>query len=163
MTIVAITGTPGTGKTTIARLLHKKLKNSKIISIKSLSKKCSSEYDKDRRCWIVDIKKLQKTVLRMIKNTPTSNKQKLYIIDGHLSHLINFDIIILLRCNPKTLEKRLKKKGWSQKKIRENIEAEMVDVIKAEVLKTKRKYVEIDTTKKTPKKITNKLMKILKD
>ena len=62
MTLLAITGTPGTGKTTIAKLLHKKIKNSRIISIKSLAKKCSCGYDKKRGCWIVDEKKLRKEI-----------------------------------------------------------------------------------------------------
>jgi len=156
--ILSITGTPGTGKTIVAKILKKGIKNSKLIQIKSLLKKnrITCGYDKKRKSWIIDIRKLQKAITNM---TPYPNLA--YIIDGHLAHFVKSDYIFILRCSPKILEKRLKRKGWSKSKIRENVEAEMVDVINYEALKAKKskKIFEIDTTRKTPEAIAKTILR----
>ena len=70
-----------------------------------------------------------------------------WIIDSHLSHLLPpkiIDKVIVLRCDPTELERRLRKKGWSRKKIQENVEAEMIGLIAWEARKH-RKVLEIDS------------------
>ncbi|MDO8740160.1 MAG: AAA family ATPase [Candidatus Woesearchaeota archaeon] len=127
MKVIIVTGTPGTGKTTLAKKLSKRsgynyIDVSKIIK----GNKLEEGYDKKRKCRIVDIKKLNMVLIRLIQNS-----KKPPIIDSHLSHYLPkkyVDLCIITKCDLKTLEKRLKKKGYSKDKIRENLDCEIFDV-----------------------------------
>jgi len=146
--ILCISGTPGTGKTEIAKILVKQT-DANLISITEIIKKISCRYDTKRKTKIIDIKRLQKEVNKKIK--PGLN-----IIDGHLSHLLKNNLTVILRTNPVELRKRLQKKKWPEKKINENVEAEILGVISAET-----KGIEIDTSKKAPKKVAKEIEKAL--
>lgn len=138
--IIAISGTPGTGKSKIARQLAKKL-SANLIDIKRLLKKVPCRLDKKRKTKIVDPRDLQKAVNKeLVKGTN--------IIEGVLAHLLKADFVIVLRTNPRTLEKRLAKRNWSKAKIKENIEAEILDEITIEALGKHRRIFEIDTSKR---------------
>jgi len=69
MRVVIITGTPGTGKTTLAKQLAKKL-NFHYLDVNKIIKKykISEGYDKKRKTIIIDIKKLNKALINEIKN-----------------------------------------------------------------------------------------------
>ncbi|MBI4018958.1 MAG: adenylate kinase family protein [Candidatus Aenigmarchaeota archaeon] len=141
--IIAIAGTPGTGKTQVAKALSI-ITGFKIISTKSAALHGAvSGRDAMRKAMIVDPTKLQKAVNKMIKGDS--------IIEGMLSHLLKADIIVVLRCNPTEIQKRLKSRKWSARKIRENVQAEILDTITIEALGKRRKVVEIDTSKKSGK------------
>ena len=152
--IVSISGTPGTGKTAVAKILAKKL-GAKLISISKLLNELDCKWDKERRTKIIDIKDLQKTVKKHLV------KRKINIIEGHLSHLLNSDIVIILRCNPRVLEKRLKKKGWKKEKIKENVEAEILDEISHESMQ--KNACEIDTSSKKPAATAMLIERVLKN
>ncbi len=129
MVVIAVSGCVGSGKTTLAKKLSSLLSFSyvNLSTLRSLHK----EYDKKKKCWVVDIKELRKVVKGLI------NKEKDLIIDGHLSHYLNkrdVDLCILVRCDLKELQKRLKKRGYSVKKIKENLECEAFDLCTVEAL-----------------------------
>ena len=157
--IISISGIPGTGKTKVAKILAKKL-NINLISIKNLIKKekIPYKYDKKRKTKVVDPKDIQKAINKnLIKG---SN-----IIEGHLSHLIKSNFIFILRCNPVKLRRRLSKRGWTKKKIDENIQAEILDEITIEALQRRSKKVkifEIDTSNKKPQAVAKTIAQILK-
>jgi adenylate kinase len=150
--IISISGTPGVGKTSIAKILKKEL-DANLILLNALP--VPHAYDKKRRTKIVAISDLQKAAKKKIK------KGRLNIIDGHLSHLMVADMTVILRCRPDILEKRMKKKGWKKGKIIENIQTEILDSTTIEALGTKRKIIEIDTTKKSPKQVAMLIKKVL--
>ena len=83
------------------------------------------------------------------------------ILEGHVSHLLPVDTIIVLRASPKTLKERLAARGWSEVKIRENIEAEALDVILCEAVDTNKKVYEIDTTNMTPMQVKEAVLEII--
>ena len=56
------------------------------------------------------------------------------LIDGHLSHLLPIDAVVLIRCHPDILRNRLAERNYSQSKIDENVECELIGVIAAECL-----------------------------
>ncbi len=92
--------------------------------------------------YVVDFNKLQ----NYIDNT-YNNKN--IILDGHVSHLLNVDYTIVLRCAPNILFDRLQKRNYSENKIYENIGAECLDVCLIEALDNCNLVYEIDTTNKT--------------
>lgn len=152
--IIAISGTPGTGKTSVAKILTKLL-DGNLMSIKSLIKKHKIPYnfDKKRNTKEVSIRDLQKSVKKsLIKN-------KINIIEGHMSHFIPSDNLFVLICNPLILRKRLQKRRWSKKKIDENILAEILQIIQSE---SKNPYI-INTTTLESKKAAEKILKIIKN
>ena len=156
--IIALTGTPGIGKTTIANILKKKGYEVVGITKISLEKNYFIGFDKSRNSKIVDIEKLNKYIDKNYKN------DNIVIIEGHLSHLIKcVNKVIILRCKPDELEKRLLKKGWKKEKIKENIEAEILDVILCEAVEffSKKDIFEINTTKKSVICIANIINEII--
>jgi adenylate kinase len=140
--LVGVTGTPGTGKTSVCKLIQEY----KVIYLNSIVKnqKLISGRDKKRDTTIVDLEGLKKMISKFLKNSQDS----VTIMESHYSHLLNPDMAIVLRTNPKELAQRLKKKGYSREKIMENVEAELVDVILVEALESCKEVFEIDTTAK---------------
>jgi adenylate kinase len=144
--IIIITGTPGTGKTTLAKKTAKQ-KKLKYIDVNKIIKEnnISEGFDKKRKCEIIDTKKLNKSLIKMI------NEQKNLMIDSHLSHCLPkkyVDLCIVTKCDLKTLEKRLKKRKYSKSKIRENIDAEIFDTCRIEALESGHKVKVVWTDKK---------------
>jgi adenylate kinase len=146
--IIALTGTPGTGKTSVARELHL-ITSCHLIALTELleDKKISARFDRKRATWIVGAKNLRAAVRREIV------KGKTNLVDGHLSYLLKSDLVVVLRCRPDVLKKRLLKKKWPAAKIAENVHAEIIDVVTIETLQAhkKNRIIEIDTTRRTPK------------
>jgi adenylate kinase len=147
---IAVTGTPGVGKTSACALVG----SMRVVHVNDLVEELGvvSGYDRKRRTKEVDVKKLAKAVAKMDGDA---------IFEGHFSHMLGVDSAIVLRCSPKVLDKRLRKKRWPEKKIRENIEAEAVDVILVEALENVGTVCEIDTTRKTPKQVARAIERIV--
>lgn len=83
------------------------------------------------------------------------------VLEGHLSHLVSPDLAIVLRCNPRLLASRLRGRGWSEQKVRENVEAEAVDVILIEALEEGVPVFEIDTTDRGIEQVGAAILEIL--
>ncbi|HEY3421052.1 MAG TPA: adenylate kinase family protein [Methanomassiliicoccales archaeon] len=151
---LALTGTPGTGKSTVAKILASR--GLKIIELGDLAKekKLLERFDRKGGTYEVDVKKLD-LAAGEIGATGTT------ILVGHLSHLIASDLIIILRCRPSVLAERLRSRGYPERKVAENAEAEALDVILVESVETGREVYEIDTTIISPEETADAIMKIL--
>lgn len=139
---VAVTGTPGVGKTSACALVT----CMRVIHVNDLVDELGavSGYDRSRRTKEVDVPKLAEAVSKIEGDV---------ILEGHFSHLLHPDLVIVLRCSPAVLRKRLKKKGWNEKKIQENVEAEAVDVSLVEAVENSCEVCEIDTTRMKPSQV----------
>lgn len=144
--MIALTGTPGCGKSSVAEELRRR--GYKVISVKEFAEKhgCVQKEGEDV---IVDVEKL-------------SNFDFEGIVEGHLSHLLKPEIAIVLRCNPLLVKKRLLKRGWSYDKVMENVEAELIDVILVEALQKCEKVFEIDTTDMSVEEVSDAVERIMK-
>lgn len=160
--IIALTGTPGTGKSSSAKLLKKK--GFAVIELNSEIKKhrLYSSYDRKRKTYVADFGKIKAFLKKELKSKKYQSKTAL--IDSHLSHLLPASLVgaaVVLRCEPAILEKRLKRKGWSSGKIRENVEAEMIGLIEYEARKKHKKVFAVDATKIRPEQAAEKIIRIL--
>jgi len=149
--IVAVTGTPGTGKTSVCKLL----KGVTVIDLRALAEEHSELFsrDKKRKSLDVDVKVLKKLIPKSVGAT---------VLDGHLSHHMKPDFAIVLRCSPEVLAKRLAKRRWPKAKVRENLEAEAVDVILIEAMDSCNEVFEIDTTEMTPLQVSKAVAEIIR-
>ena len=131
MKVIAITGTPGTGKTTLGRKMARE-KGCKYVDVTKLVKenKLYDSYDRKKKAYDVDVKKLNRFLIKMILSE-TQKKTKCLLIDSHMSHYLPsryVDLCIVTKTDLKTLKKRLEKRGYSKSKVRENMDAEIFDV-----------------------------------
>ena len=126
---IFITGTPCTGKTTVSEVLSNNL-NCKLIKINDLA--IENDFvlgiDEDKGYKVIDIDALDDKVSQII-----CESDELLVFEGHLSHLCSgADKVIVLRVHPDILRERLEARGYSESKIRENLEAEALGVCSAE-------------------------------
>ena len=80
----------------------------------------------------------------------TKNSKNSLVLDSHLTHYLPskyVDICYITKCSIKELKKRLMKRRYSKEKIRENLDAEILDVCLMEALENKHRVKVIDTTK----------------
>jgi adenylate kinase len=129
MKIIIISGTPGTGKTTVSKRISEIL-GAAIISLNEItvSKKFILEYDKNRETYVVDFERLWPYILNQIEELNKINTT-LLIIEGHFSDFVPdelIDMAVILRCDPDILYKRLELRGYKPAKILENIQAEIL-------------------------------------
>jgi len=170
MKVIIVTGSVGSGKTTLSRKLAKKL-SFNYISVNKVIKdnKLSSGFDKKRKCKVIDVKKLNEVLISLIrnyekiiksieKNSLNKKIKKGIVIDSHLSHYLPkkyVDLCIVTKCDIKKLSKRLKKRGYNKSKVKENVECEIFDVCLNEAKSKKHKVVVVYTTKGIKNKIFN--------
>ncbi|MBK00377.1 MAG: hypothetical protein CMB48_05430 [Euryarchaeota archaeon] len=135
---IAVTGTPGSGKTSFCNY-----GNINSIKVLDLAKRYDGvvEESLSPELSLIDVDSLNEILTEEWEKPPESN----LFIDGHLSHNLPVDSVILLRCRPDVLESRLKNRNWSEEKIVENVECELLSTIAGE-LDDKISTIEIDTT-----------------
>ena len=149
---VAITGTPGTGKTTTASLLSR-LTGIPVYHISNLVHALKGEYDTARKVYCIDTQALRALFA----------PKKEFILEGLTAHYVPCQLCVVLRTSPKVLEERLKGKGYSGRKLKENVEAERLAVIATEVVENPPASVvaQIDTTTKTPEEVARLILECM--
>ena len=157
MPIIAITGTPAVGKTTVVEFFTDA--NFTVVSVKDLAKQygCKGDFDESTQSIDIDIHRLaEQFEADSLGDT---------IVDGHLSHFLEVDAIVMLRCNPSTLQERLAKRGYSEQKITANVEWEMVAGTWSEIIEFEldQPILELDTTNCDPIEIYEKINQWVND
>lgn len=154
--VIAISGTPGTGKSGVGQLLVKRL-DATLIELSHLAKEQQLLIGEDvkRDTLIADTEKLQHYLGNLIHESP-----KTYVIIGHFADEVPekiLEFLVVLRCNPITLTQRLRNRQWSQSKILENVQAEILgECTMQALLRHKRdKVFEIDTTEATLEEVVD--------
>ncbi|HET8686340.1 MAG TPA: adenylate kinase family protein [Methanosarcina sp.] len=155
--LIGLTGTPGTGKTSVSKFLEGK-RHWKVIHLNDLIKEkhLYTEIDEKRDAVIADMELVKQCLAEIING----REYEVIILESHLAHYIA-DIVIILRAYPPELKMRLKARGYSEEKIRENIEAEALDVILVEAFEWCEKVFEIDTTGKSIEETGQDIEKII--
>lgn len=150
--ICALTGTPGTGKSAVAALLARRGYHTVDLSAYAREHGFISGRDVARATDEVDVEALGRS-LRL--------DAKMAFLVGHFAHRLPANAVIVLRCRPAVLRKRLEARGWPPSKVRENVEAEAIDLITQESVKRTPRVYEVDTTDLTSEQSTAEVLGIL--
>ena len=160
--VIAISGTPGTGKSAVASLLADQL-NTETIELSQVVKDQRFHYgeDPDRGTLIANLEKLQEHLVGRFRDT-----KKLFVVIGHFADLVpeyHMKVLVVLRCHPVTLTERLRNRQWPLKKTLENIQAEILGECTYQGLAhhNRSKIFEIDTTNSTIEQVVLIIKKIL--
>lgn len=140
--MLGLTGTPGTGKKTLAPMVAAALG----VQALSINDAVSLAGAKRRRTPVeVEPAQARRAILRRSKGD--------CLVYGHLlaDVLQGRDVgrVVVLRCDPAVLKSRLTARGYPRKKVRENVEAELIGLIAA-TTRTRfggDKVAEVDTTR----------------
>jgi adenylate kinase len=162
--ILVITGGPGVGKHTSARLVAKKFRGSKIIDINKMliANNAILDYGDDNFGSGIDVKKAR----RLIDYETKIHRNNL-ILFGHLApYVVNpskISMAIVLRRSPYELISVYRKRHYGPEKTRENIASEILGITLFDSLKSfgKAKLAEIDTTGETPLQTLDKIVSLL--
>lgn len=141
-----ITGTPGTGKSSVADEL--KARGFSVLHLSETARDYVIEEDAARETRVIDEE-------RWVAEFPPFDG----FVEGHLAHLLPCDRIVVLRCRPDVLARRLGKRHYPEAKIRENLEAEALDVILIEALEEHppERILELDTTYRSIVEIADRI------
>ena len=145
---IALTGTPGVGKTTVGALAAQR--GWRVVDVKQWAHDAGAvvAHDAIDAADVIDVAKLVR-LARAEKGD--------VVYEGHLSHQLPVDVAWVLRCDPRILERRLRARGYSDAKIAENLEAEALDLILQEALATVPRVIQRDATKRTPEALIGEL------
>ncbi|PSN45946.1 Adenylate kinase isoenzyme 6 [Blattella germanica] len=123
---ILVTGTPGVGKSTLCEQLAERT-NFEWLEVAKLAKDCDcfEEYDPVYQCQVLNEDKLIDEMEDRMANGGV-------IVDYHGSDFFPerwFDIVFVLRTNNTTLYDRLTSRGYSGKKLEDNIQCEIFQTL----------------------------------
>lgn len=138
--LTALTGTPGTGKSSVAARLAARWRMCEVAEL-ALDLRAGRRRG---RTVEVDLPRLRARI-RARRRLPDVD-----VLVGHLAHLLPVRDVIVLRCHPVELARRLRRarRGAAADR-RENFLAEATDVVLREALGPGRRVWEVDTTGRT--------------
>ncbi|WP_276301194.1 adenylate kinase family protein [Halorussus lipolyticus] len=159
---VVVTGTPGTGKTSAVEQLDTDLE---VVHLNDLieSEGLWTERDDERDSLVADLDAVAERL---------EGKDGL-LVESHLAHHLGadeddaadegVDKVIVLRCHPEELQRRLTERGEPDAKAAENAESEALDVILSEAVNTHgvENVYEIETTDRTPPEVAAEISAVV--
>jgi adenylate kinase len=162
---VAVTGTPGTGKSTATELLEGEYDVIHLNEVIKGDDALWTERDAERDTLVADLDAVRDRLGDWSG-----------VLDSHLAHRFDVDRVVVLRCHPETIEARLRERGESDatagenaepdepsralaRKARENAESEALDVILSEAVEEHgvENVYEIDTTDRDPEAVADEI------
>jgi adenylate kinase len=135
----SITGTPGTGKSTVADELARR--GYRVVHITDIVQPYETGRDPERDTQLIDTDRMADEFV------PFDG-----FVEGHFAHLLPCDRVVVLRLRPDELAARLLARAYPEEKIRENRDAEALDVCLIETVEQYEpsQILELDTTGKPP-------------
>lgn len=150
--LVAVTGTPGTGKTSACDILARR--GYAVVDLDDVARQGGFIVGRDevRGSDEVDVDALRENL-----RVPA----KIAFLRSHYAHRMAVDLVVVLRCAPSVLRTRLEARGWPPAKVKENVEAEAIDVITQEAVERLPLVYEVDTTSRNAEQTADAILGIL--
>ncbi|KAJ3073911.1 P-loop containing nucleoside triphosphate hydrolase protein [Rhizoclosmatium globosum] len=131
---ILITGTPGTGKTVTSSMVAQAVPGMTHIEVGKLVKEKALHdgYDAEFNSYLINEDKVVDEMEEMMQEGGK-------VVDHHGCEFFPerwFDLVVVLRANNSILYPRLEGRGYNTKKITENIECEIMDVVKIEAFES---------------------------
>ena len=156
---IVITGSPGVGKHTIAKEIERTWKISELIDINKTAIDAGL-VEQGQDALDVDVTKLKKHLEPIVSDIPKLHWMgRIGLIVGHLApYVLNAKSChpcIVLRKNPYKLLDIYKKRGYTEKKMKDNLGSEILGIITNDAIKNfgQEKTFQVDTTDHTPKEL----------
>ena len=140
MTLYALTGTPGSGKTTLAAELRSRGYDAIDGKQFIIGNGLLGDFDPGRDTHEVDPDALNDALSAL------ASDEDIHIFESHLAHLMDCRAIIVLRCAPSVLAERLRARGYPEAKVLENVQSEILDVILCEAMESDIPVYEVPCT-----------------
>ena len=154
---LALTGTPGTGKTAVAEVLTKK--GVLVLDLNMIVKDHDFiiEMDEGRDTAVADIDAVSRFLEKEFSDVED------LVLEGHWSHKLQVTGAVVLRCDPRLLVERLSSRKYAEAKVKENVEAELVDVILVEAIEGlgKDRVAEIDASNIDVEAVAEAVLEVL--
>ncbi|MHA1137646.1 MAG: adenylate kinase family protein [Candidatus Thorarchaeota archaeon] len=164
MASILIGGTPGTGKTMVAKVLGSRL-SVDVIALGELADKsgCISAQDKARNTGIIDEDCLVEAIIKLVED-----KSERFVIEGHYIDLVPSSAVqwvFILRTHPEKLVGRLIDREYKEEKVNENVEAEVLGVCQLDAIDAfgEERVLEIDTSDMNPTDVASMIEKMIAD
>ena len=143
---VAVTGTPGTGKSTATAMLEGEYDVIHLNDRIKADDDLWTERDADRDTLVADLDAVRDDLGDWSG-----------VLDSHLAHRFDVERVVVLRCHPETIESRLEARGESPETAAENAESEALDVILSEAVDGHgvENVYEIDATDRDPEAVAD--------
>jgi len=138
---VAVTGTPGVGKTTATGRLATDLE---VVHLTDVIREegLTQGRDDERDTLVADVDAVASWL---------AGRENI-VFESHLAHHFAADRVVVLRCHPEEIETRLKTRDEPPATVEENAESEALDVVLSEAVAEhgEESVYEIDTTDRSP-------------
>jgi adenylate kinase len=149
---VAVTGTPGTGKTTATDRLETDLD---VIHLNEAIRERGFDQgtDEERGSLIADLEAVRGWL----------DGRKEVVIESHLAHHVNADRVVVLRAHPERIQERLRARNEGDASAYENAESEALDVILSAAVERhgKEAVYEVDTTDLSPADVAAEIAAVI--
>ncbi|XP_076263591.1 adenylate kinase isoenzyme 6 [Rhynchophorus ferrugineus] len=154
---ILITGTPGVGKSTLCRMLAETT-GMQWLEISKIAKEnnCLEEYDEVYQCPVLDEDKL-------MDGMEEAMCQGGNIVDYHSCEFFPerwFDVVFVLTTDNTTLYDRLTSRGYTGKKLQDNVECEIFQVILDEAKNSYKEEIVHEIQSITPEQLQENIEKI---
>ena len=159
--VIAVTGTPGTGKTLLLKALRKQGWRCHELNALAIRERLYDRYDPSSKTHDVDIPLLALYVEQRLLTQQRDAGVPL-VLASHLSHHLPsrlVDLCVVLRCSIPVLKQRLARRGYPAKKLRENLDAEIFDTILVEALDAGHRVLPLDTSETSPQLLVQRIIK----
>jgi adenylate kinase len=157
---VALTGTPGVGKSTLAAALRRR--GFTVIDGKRFARenRCLVGVDLERRSQIVDVDRVGRALREL-----APGEGAVRVLESHWAHEVpGVRRALVLRLHPTKLRARLRKRRWNAAKIHENLLAEALDIILQESVRRlgRGRVGELDTSRLARGAVVERISRVLR-
>lgn len=162
MPLIYVGGTPGVGKTTVAKEVARKL-GIKYVNLAELavSEGLVTGYDAERKAHIID----EEAVKRRLRKLASEESA---VVDTHVATAVPSELVevaVVLRLDPRELKSRLEARGYPPTKVMENVQAEILDSCLIEAVEAfgVERTFEIDTSGKGVEQVVEEILRVVEE